>query len=125
MMINKRVGLIFFLSVLLVCNSACTSMQPVTYSHPQEIGDGVVRGDTVLITQHDDSQVTFVVDHIGEKGISGSNDDTQVYVAYEDIRELRVEAFSENRTVGLVLGSGLGAVILLGFIALSMGVPSM
>ena len=84
--------------VLLSFVTGCTTTRALPANDAQSIASPLKLGDKVQITRNDASDVKFKVDAISKEGIGGDG----IFVAYSDIRKLRIREHSTTKTVVLV-----------------------
>ena len=101
---NKRTLSLFL--VFLVLISGCSNMQTVAVENGS-MPAGIEVGDTVTVQTLDGNTQTLTVTAIDNNGIRGGN----VFVAYTDISELRVQRDGMSNSMVLVLGA-IGVVAL-------------
>jgi hypothetical protein len=84
--------------VLISFTAGCTSMRPLPATDAQSLASQIEVGDKIKIMRNDDTDVIFKVSAVSDEGISGD----EVFVAYDDIRQVQVRQLSTLKTVGLI-----------------------
>ncbi len=84
--------------VLIAFAAGCTTMRSLPATNAQSLANEIEVGDKINIIRNDLTKVTFEVAAVSDEGISGDG----VFVAYSDIRQVRVRQLSTGKTVGLV-----------------------
>jgi len=106
------------LSFLLLHLAACSSMQTVPVQHLQgsQENSPMQPGDRVEVVTHDNEKLDFAVTDITAEGLAGKFG----FIAYDDIRRLRVHRPGRQRGEGMAwLWGVLGVAALVGLIAAS------
>ncbi len=115
--------LVFCLSVVLVLNTGCVSMQMADYSNPRDLAADIQPGDTIWIIRHDGTRLKLDLIEFGETGVSGRNEQGKHFEAYTDIREIRTRDFDPEAATGFAIFAAavvIAATLFTGF----AGVPN-
>jgi len=75
-------------------------MRPLPATDAQSLASQIEVGDKIEIVRNDLSEVSFKVNAVSDEGISGNG----VFVAYSDIRQVRISQFSTAKTWSLIAG---------------------
>ncbi len=86
--------------VLIAFTAGCTTMRPLPATDAQSLASQIEVGDKIEIVRNDLSEVSFKVNAVSDEGISGNG----VFVAYSDVRQVRISQFSTAKTWSLIAG---------------------
>ncbi len=94
--------------VLIAFAAGCTTIRSLPATNAQSLASEIEVGDKIKIMRNDNTDVTFKVSAISDKGISGHG----MFVAYSDIRRVQVSQTSNGSTLGIVAGIVLLAALI-------------
>lgn len=100
-----------------ICMLGCTTMRPLADTTPKAITQALKIGDEVAVKTKDGKSLSFKVEALDEKAISGEG----MKVEIKNIQSLKVKKPSPGKTVGLLFGT-IGGIALVVFIAFAASI---
>lgn len=116
-----RKSLFAALCIMIVGNTACTSMATIDAEPEAVAANNIDAGDTVTLVYRNGTRLEITVDSIDETGIRGSDDDGRPVVAeYRELEKIMARQLDGGKTArntGKGVGYALLGILWLGAIA--------
>lgn len=114
-------SLLAVLCIMIVGNTACTSMATIDAEAEAVAANDIDAGDKVTLVYRNGTSLEITVDTIDETGIQGSDEDGRLVVAdFRELEKIRARQFDGGKTArktGKGVGYALLGILWLGAIA--------